>query len=286
MIRSVRTISIVMLLAALSGCGAIELAYAIAPRIAVEFADEYFYLTKQQEADALALFEQRKLEHQQQELPQYIAYLDKIEALLDKPLDTEAVDALFVDGQEILQHGLVRTMPSIAEIMAGLDKDQVDYFGKQLDNTIAEYREKQQEKRSDEDRARHEFEDFEEWLGPLRDDQKELIRGFVAEMHDARPGWLQWRIDRNRMLLDLLRADAGKERLEQFLVNSWIQRDGIPEELERQSIHNRERLIAMIVSLDGTLDEKQREHLFHHIGELRKTVVSLMPDEMQARYAP
>ncbi|MDX1455561.1 MAG: DUF6279 family lipoprotein [Gammaproteobacteria bacterium] len=266
---------------ALSACGAVELAYSMAPRLAVEFADEYFYLNTRQESEALALFKARKAEHEVRELPLYYAFAERVEQRFLAGLTPESLDASIDEGEQLLRQGVRDTMPAIAEIMAGLDEDQRAYFVGKLEEKEQEYRERIAEERSDKEREENEFEDMEEWIGELNEEQKRLIRSHVARMHDNRPLWLAWRVARNDGLGQLLLDNAGQQEIESFLKRSWVDRVDLPAELAERSTHNRQQSIEMILALQETLTDKQRDKVLKRIREARELVLALMPAEVE-----
>lgn len=270
-----------LLIALLGGCSAVELGYAIAPRLAVRFIDDYFYLGNAQEARALELFEARKKKHQHEELPLYFAYANRLEERFKAGLTHESLDTSLEEGEQLLRQGVSKTLPAISEIIADLDEDQVEYFLGRLNEKEDEYRQRIREGESEEKRNENEFEDLEEWTGKLRKEQRKLVRKHLAGMHDNRAAWLQWRVERNGMLATLLKRDPGAAEIEEFLRDSWVQRNGISAELEERSAENREKYIEMMLELENSLDESQRQNVLTRINESRELILALMPDDVQ-----
>lgn len=278
---ALRRLLLLMLVLMLGACSAVEVAYAIAPRLAVKFADEYFYLSNAQEAQALELFQARKKVHQIEELPLYLAYADRLEQRFAEGLTKEALDASLAEGEQLLREGVKKTLPAISSLMADLDDDQVEYFVGKLREKEDEYRKRIEEGESERNREENEFEDLEEWTGKLREEQRVLVRKHLASMHDNREHWLQWRVDRNRMLAELLGKDPTAGEIEKFLTHSWVDRGNIPEALAKRSSENRELYIEMMLELEATLDDAQREKVRARITESRELILALMPDDVQ-----
>lgn len=270
-----------LLILGLGGCSAVELAYAMAPRLAVKFADEYFYLSKRQEAQALQLFEARKQLHQTEELPLYYDFANRLEQRFEAGLDAESLDATLKEGEQLLRLGLRNTLPAISTLMAGLEENQVEYFLGKLNEKEDEYRQRIAEGESEEKREENEFEDLEEWTGKLRDEQKQLVRQYLEKMHDNREYWLQWRMERNRMLGELLKTQPDAGQIEAFLQSSWVGRADIPTELAARSAHNRKLYISMMLELEESLDDSQRRKVRERITESRELVLALMPEDVK-----
>lgn len=267
-------------LLAVGACSLAGFTYDLAPRFAVRFVDDFLQLTNRQEAEALALFRERHAQHARDELPRYYEFLLETDAAFADGIEPAEVDAVFDGVSELYRLGVARTVPAVAEILAGLDEAQVDALDERLAEEAAEDREEMAEDQRAE-RLRDVLDDAKEWIGPLRDEQRRLITRAVNAMEETRPLWLAWRIERNERLVELLREGAAKEEIEAFLLDYWVERSGMPEELTAKLDANRERFRAMIVALDATLDREQRNTARDRIAEYTETVLDIMPDEIR-----
>ncbi|MBW3567682.1 MAG: hypothetical protein KY410_06960, partial [Proteobacteria bacterium] len=219
-----------MLVFTLTACSLADFAYDLAPRVALRQVDDYLHLNNRQEVNALELFRERHAVHARDELPRYYRFLSETEEAISDGIDAMDMDAVFDGVRGLYRLGVERTIPAAAEILADLDKDQLDALQDRLREDVEEDRE-----RIDEDhdarRRRKTLEEIEEWIGDLDESQQRMVVHNLKEMVETRPLWLAWRMSRNEKLIELLRDQPKREAIESFLMDYWIHNTGMPSEL-------------------------------------------------------
>src|SRR5690606_32711884 len=111
----------------------------------------------------------------------------------------------FEGVEQLYRLGVERTVPVVAQILAGLDADQLDALEERLREDVEEDRERLRENHQAR-RLKEALEDVEEWLGEVNPTQRDIVERALADMDETRPLWLDWRIARNEKLIELLRA--------------------------------------------------------------------------------
>jgi len=275
-----RLVPVAALALLVTACSMADFAYDLAPRLAVRFVDDYLQLDNRQAEQALVLFRERHALHARDELPRYYRFLVETETATRDGIDAGEVDAVFDQVREFFRLGIERTIPAAAEILAGLNVDQLDALQERLQEDVAEDR-----KRLAEDHAarrrKETLEDFEEWVGDLAEPQQQMIMRELKAMEETRPLWLNWQITRNEQLIELLRSRPQRDAIEAFLADYWIHQSSAPEELVQGMTANRQRYRAMIVALDGSMSERQRRSVREKLEEYREMVLDMMPEEIR-----
>lgn len=263
-------------------CSMAGLAYELAPGMAVRYADDYLELSRRQEVHAKRLFLDRKQLHERDELPRYHALLAKTDAAIRDGIEHDDIDELFGDVRELYRLGVSRTIPQVAEILADVDEKQIDILERRLERDAEEDREEIDEAEEEHDRELADtFEDIEEWIGPLSDSQRKLIRKKLREREPTRPFWVEWRVARNQALVALLRTQPSRSEIEAFLVNYWVERADMPRYLEEALERNGELYRDMIVALDRSLSVEQRARARERVAEYREMVLDMMPEKVR-----
>lgn len=275
----IRAVAVLCLaLAGLTACSLAGFGYDIAPRLAVRYADDYLQLNTRQEARALELFRARKEVHQAEELPQYAVFISDVEERFERGLQEQDFDYAFSRANELWSIAVHRTVPAIAKILADLDDDQLGALEDKLADSEERYRERIEE-HDPEERLDEAIEDIEEWTGDLDDEQREFVRERLGKLNDTRVAWLQWRIERNARLIELLKKHPGVDAIEEFMRTSWANREGIDPELRKASDENRKIYRNLLVELDASLKPDQRDKVAEKLADYREIVWDLLPEE-------
>ena len=276
--RLIAALSILAMVGGLAACSLAGFGYDIAPRLAVRYADDYLHLNTRQEAKALELFRERKTIHQQDELPQYAVFMMDLERRLQRGLTHDDFNHAFERVNQLWDVAVERTVPAIATILADLDDDQLEALEESLADSEERYRERIRD-HDPEERREERFEDIEEWTGDLSEEQRAFVEERFAQLNDTRVAWLEWRIQRNQRLVDLLKKKPGREEIEAFMISSWARRDDIDPELEKATEENRAIYRRLLVDLAARLNPDQEEAVAEKLAEYREIVWDLLPED-------
>lgn len=268
----------------MTGCSLAELAYSFADRLILEKLDERLGLNNAQEARALELVRARLERHRAEELPLYIDWLGRVRTEVAAGLDSGSLESLYSRFGELVQMAVARSLPDFAVMLGWLSDAQIAYFGEQVGGQFAESAERIREHAAEEGgEGSHETEQMvkaiERWTGPLRTEQKNLIEKHVRSWPVNDKAWLAWRRERFAGLLELLRGNAPDSSIAAYLENQWLDNRGMPADLRTQWDSIQHDYRRMLLELDRSLSEEQRDHLLRRIDELLATLRSLRGGE-------
>ena len=132
-----RYLAVIIVSLTVVACSRVELAYENADWVGAWQVSDYLDLTGEQRSrlrDGLAVYQQY---HRQQRVPDINAYLDRVDTVLATPEPQKAdVDALFIDGEQLVRTNVTDVIPLAAELLRELDGDQIEA----LRTTLAEGR--------------------------------------------------------------------------------------------------------------------------------------------------
>jgi hypothetical protein len=120
---------------------------------------------------------------------------------------------------------------------------------------------------------------IERWIGDLSAGQRRLVEEAVSAMPDVAEGWLDYREEQQQSLLRLLRAGADRVALESFLTAWWVDLDGRPAALVKDSETLSRATLDLVLRLDATLSTEQRTTFLEQLADLREDLARLSGQE-------
>ena len=129
-----------LLAVALSGCSAIRLGYNQAPELAYWYLDSYVDFTQPQSAQVRADLAALQTWHRQNELPSYIALLEKAQRLMPSNVTPEQLCELYADARPRLQALTERAEPTLSAVTLTLKSEQLAQLARQLDKRSEKWR--------------------------------------------------------------------------------------------------------------------------------------------------
>lgn len=266
----------------LAGCSTIQFAYNNVDWLLLEKADHYLDLTAAQRDQAEALVQARMTVHRREELPVYVESLVEIRGMLADELTPEEL-AIIVERIPALYRRTMRdTIPGIATLLATVDDAQIDHLESRFEERNREFEEnflaKSMEVRL-ERRVERSVSMIEFFTGSLREDQLALIARHRNAMPMTAGGWLAYHQSRQRELVALLRRRAGAEAIEALLIAWWVELADQPPALARKMRINREGWSQMMLDLDKTLDEEQRQNVLDKLDLFISELGELVPGQ-------
>lgn len=254
------------MLAALTllGCSTIKFAYNNVDWVLLDKADYYLNLTDAQKEHARQLVAERMEVHRREELPLYVATLKEVRAMLADNLTAAEIETLKKQIPAVYRRTMRKTIPVIVSLLAEVDDAQIEHLQARIDERNREFKENfmpesvqvRRERRVERSTAIVEF-----FIGELRPEQAELIARRRNAMPLTAEDWLAYHQSHQRGLLAMLRRRASNEELEQFLVAWWVELADQPPALERKMTLNTVAWSQMMLALDATLDDQQRQNL-------------------------
>lgn len=187
----------------MAGCSSTTFFYNRLDTLISWYVDDFVTLTKAQEGDFEVRLDALLAWHRQEELPRYVAFLDDINAMLDREITPEDSAYLlegFTDAAERLQQASLDMMLAFGETLspaqrlefiAALKVDQQELKDEYLDRSDEEFQEANQERMADR---------LSEFTGRLSKAQKAVIAEAAKDFVRLDALWLA---DRDRWIADV-----------------------------------------------------------------------------------
>lgn len=167
---------------------------------------------------------------------------------------------------------LRHVIPDAAEFLAGLSPEQVDDFIANLEENNEElWKDYAGSTPAQRQRSREKMivKNVQRFTGRLGRDQKALIAGYVARMHDNSEEWMagrqRWQQEFRTLLLEYPPADVYAERLLALGLNP---NEADASDYRRRVDENRSLVFQMFTALVQSLTDKQRGRLTRQLNEL------------------
>jgi hypothetical protein len=263
----------------LAACSRAELVYENADWLVYRWAIKLVDASAEQREAWRGRFDELLATHRQQLLPDVVALLRQIEAEAERGLSAERLDCLVARTDALYRDHARLFVPLAVDILAELSPDQIDHLAEQLAERNSDYREEYlaadpAERRAE--RAERYVERIERWTGPLDDGQLQMVTDAIGAMPETTGAWLEYRTARQKALLRLLRAGAGRPQLTAFLTAWWVDFEGRPAQLGTDVIEVRRRSIALAVAIDGALVPNQRSRFIDRVADLSSSLGNAM----------
>lgn len=266
-----------LLLVVLAGCSSTRLAYNRLDFLVPWYLRDYVSLDRDQARFLRSELQPLLAWHRQEELPGYIALLDRVEGKLDRKLTaadmrtlTEEVEVAIYRLQDraldwILPVGEQLRDEQMTEFLAGLQEQQGEYEEKYLERDDAEFRRDSCERL--EDNAR-------KYMGRLQREQKAGLGAACENMRRSDGLWLEARAQwLARLELILQREPGWQEDLRQALVQRG---ETVSADYRSTYDHNAEVFQLAIADLLNSRSERQDAHLRRELGKLRRDLAALV----------
>ncbi len=273
---------LLLLLCVLSGCSP-RFVYGWLDWIIPWQVDDYVTLTSSQEGALDAIIGRQLRWHRQQELPLYLAHLNRLQADIAHPLDEETVLRHMNEASEhwyrLFAHllpdlvGLIQSFSDeqVEEILAQVNRENDELIEKYSDMTLSE-RVKQANKRMEKS--------LRKWLGKLSPAQKAVIADYNLKRHNTLALWLAYRQDWIDLLAEALRQRADKAQLEQALTLLLVTPDDVKGQQYLSQIEdNRRRLARGLITIHAEMTPRQTRKLNHQLDDLRGDLEYLIHKE-------
>jgi len=273
------------LLLAASGCSRVSIAYNSADFLIEQYAKDYLALEGPQIASWQPTLENALSRHRQEDLPYLARFFDDAHEGAVKGFNQPRMQCL-LDQFEVLYRRHARVAADLtAPLLAELTPDQIQALEKK-------FREEKAEDEADMDRARvarqkrKRAERYEEsvtwWIGPLSEKQKIIVSEQTAAMPDTDADWIQYRNAERKVLIELLKRQAGEKEIRDFLVAWVVQHKDLPQGLQEARKKIRGQIAELFIRLDNSFSTEQRAHFAARLAGLRDEFLSLQQQPRMA----
>jgi hypothetical protein len=266
-----------LLLVFLVGCSSTRFAYNRLDFLVPWYLGDYVSLDRDQGRLLKAELQPFLDWHRQQELPRYIALLDRVEGKLDREL-TAADLVLLMEEAEVaiyrLQDRALEWMLALgeelrdeqmAEFIAGLQEQQAEYEEKYLERDDAGFRSDSCERL--EDNARR-------YIGRLQPEQKAALAAACDDMRRSDGLWLEARAQWIARLGLILQRESGwQEDLREALAQRG---ETVSADYRNTYDHNAQLIQLAVVDLLNSRSGRQDAHLRRELSKLRRDLAALV----------
>lgn len=258
----------------LTGCSTTRLMYNQLDWVIVWYLNGFFSLNEEQEAQ-LRESVARNLEwHRTTQLPEYAKFCRELDQELNGNLSAEILERRYEKMIELWDEFILQTLPDVSAFFLSLDQAQLDEFIENLEENNEELWEdfagESAEERL-ERRQKQAIKGTKRVVGRLTGDQKELIRAYMANMHDVSVEWMAgrkaWQSDFRALMIERPPEPAFTESLTKFMIEP--NREDAPA--YRQKVdENRQTVFAMMTALSEQFTDKQRARLSKRLNNYAK----------------
>ncbi len=271
-------IPLILLTLLATSCSSVRLAYNTADFFIARHVDDYLDLERTQQRDWSPLLKSALERHRTEELPYLAAFFAQAAEDARAGFTDDKIECL-LDAFEILYQRHARlAIAAVAPLLADLSPAQIDA----LAATFAEEHAEDAAKASAEDaerRARKRAERYVDnlrwWFGALDAEQRELVGEIAHRIPDTAPAWYDYRHAKREALIALLRADALAAAIEHFLVQWLVEFEDLPRALTDAQPALRAAFANLLLGLQPTLSNAQRERFIGRLEGLRRDFLRL-----------
>jgi hypothetical protein len=262
----------------LGACSGMKLAYNHTDFLLLRYADSYLDLNSKQKEFLRAGLRERLETHRDEELPHVVALLGSMRSATADGLNAGEIDELLARTEAIFETTVAKTIPVFTPVLADLSDEQIAH----LEESLAEKNEETKEEYLQEDpgerleaKVERVTQRVEHWTGNLTRNQERLVTGVVELWPDVAPDWFDYRLARQRQLLEILESGAPAEKIEAFLHAWWVARAGQTLQMKRKINQLREGIKTLLLALDVSMSEKQRAHVLQRLEDVSAQLATL-----------
>ncbi len=251
---------------ALSACSSVKLFYGFADNALESRAERYLDLDPD-DADHVEAEVARLIAwHRTAMLPRYAVFLRRQAAVTDAgPWRDDDVAAAFAEFRALLDETLAGAAPYFANVLVRhTSPDKVDHLEARMAAHVDEERSEEQASADDllDERVERRVDNLERFIGPLRDDQVEIVRRHTRPTIGDRLVWLDHLEKRQRALAEYLRSDPAAAPLAAFIHQLTLRGYAIVDpSYEDVSEKRWRKLEALYADVLASLDGGQRQNL-------------------------
>jgi hypothetical protein len=269
-----------------TGCSRVQIAYGTADFAMELYASRYLGLNDRQVATWRPFLRAALDRHRDEELPAISTLLALAASDIRDGLTTAKVSGWMEQIEPIYRRHARLFATAAAPLLVTLSETQID----SLENKFHEQAREDATDNSPERLAKRQrkrteryIENIEWATGELTEPQRELVRKEIALLPDTATSWYAYRDQQREALIALLRRGADTEQVRDFL-NRWLADfDDLPVDLTQARDQLRAGLIQLIVKIDATLSETQRDHFEQRLKILGEDFQSLHESAQKPR---
>lgn len=245
--------------------------------------DDYIDLNKQQNKQLKSIINSNQQWHRTTQLPAYKQDILNLKGLFNQQLDYQQLKSQVVLARAHFQNILEQAHIELAQLGFTLSYEQraelIANIQAQINDKYEEFNELTAQERKSE-RLERQLDYYKQWLGKLTPVQTQLITQANNTHYDSSLLWHQYKQTRlNAAQQVLLNGTLNETDFIKQLSHVITQREAyMSKELLASNEANLERYVNLLLKLNTTLSEQQRERVNDEFDDLVNTLTDLIED--------
>lgn len=276
--KRLRLLFLFLALLVFTGCTA-RIAYNTMEYWVPWYLDDYVSLTSAQESRFIRELRQAQAIHREQELPRLHQHILALQQDLQQPMTMAQIEAYYHRFTALGEQTIVVFTPPVANMLRYLSNLQIDQINTKVNQDLDQLRENR-EKLSQQEKLKRYQSRFEkiskEWIGTLTEAQKAILSELAQSQLDIEPVFFSARQGLYQQWLDLMAQRHRPEfyaHLEQLLKDTVALRYA---PVQPQLDQYLQRRFAVMIRLDHSLSQAQRQHFIDKLTDIRKDIAMLI----------
>ena len=273
-----RSVGVVIAIAALGGCSAAGLLYGQAHWLVADYLTNLADLEPTQSEAMSQRMKGVHAWHRRTELPAYAALIDSALVALDHGLTREEALTIYNRGFAHYRGLMGQIGAGFAPIYAQLRPDQIVTLEDNLNEANGDLQDRYASNGLESRKAKRRervVERVEQVVGDLRSEQVALIESNSDALPDSGPLWFEYRVVQQIRFLGMLKERRDADALVRHL-HAWLAEGaGRGERLTAYTAQLETRVADLIVAVVGSLDQQQRVDLRSQLREYRDLALEL-----------
>jgi hypothetical protein len=278
MFRLSRVLCVVLLVATAAGCA--KLVYNRLDTLAAWYVGSLVSLDDRQSSDLRAWLAQTLAWHRESELGRYATFLRELSAEVARPSNRAEYQRLMGQVEGFVTDFTAQTAPQATRLLLELTPAQVEEF-------LASLEDKSRERSADSlqeirkgswhtNRIKETQRQVKRWTGTVTEEQKVLVREMSQQIQPTTQEWLesqqQWRSALRDAFSNRGTAEGRILQLLREPDSQWT------AQYKSKEASNREQVLSMMIALDASLTQAQRQHMQRELNELAERLEALTED--------
>ena len=255
----------------LTGCSTLSWTYNYADWLLYWKVDQYFDVTSSQKPLLQTHLTQLHSWHRSKEVPRYVSFLQTISHYWEDGLTRQEIDHIFQHYQDLRGRLGSRLASESAEFLVTVNSSQIQNFAQVIQQENFELLNEigQDPNTRKVRRVESVLEWLEEWVGGFPSWQEQRIRHLIEQFPDTTEPWFQYRRQRQREFITLLRSPVDHSSVE-HQIREWltVPEKGAPLTYVEAAQQREQALKRTILTIDRMLSSQQRKYTSQRLSHL------------------